>query len=369
MSYFSNNSIDEQERRNDAFQMLCALREALTISKRTRQAIPYKKALQLIHDISPDLHKNISDLLTKTNESDIVKYYKQKAEALSKEANATITPTQLINRDLTEERRILEVAENTNLIQRKIFELEAALEYFEPEDISENYILNHDFNLQHTHEFFTKKIYESAKVKDYELTGDRILRIRLLHPDKAERIIGSDLVYEQFDLKNERVRFIHLQYKTWNSQTLYFSTGNLIDQVNKLDNNICKSGYCTNSSGSKHSKNYRFPYCSAFLRPTSYLTKPDSSLISSGIHLPICMVNKIRENDKKIDNKNTYGKSVGHRIFEELFIDNHIGSRWISIKELEQFYKDKGITTETGRIRVHAQEIITQNDYEKNKER
>lgn len=369
MSYFSDNSADEQERRNDAFQLLCALREAITISKRSRQAIPYKKALQLINDISPETHKEVSDLLTKTNESEIVKYYKQKAEALSAEANAKISPEQLIEKDLNEERRVLALGENTNLIQRKIFELESALEYFQPEDISENYILNHDFSLTHKHEFFNRKLYDSAKVKDYELTGKRVLRLRLLHPDKAERIIGSDLVYEQFDLKTERVRFIHLQYKTWNTNTLYFSQGNMIDQIEKLDKNICKSGYCQNNSGSKFSENYRFPYCSAFLRPTSYLTKPDSSLISSGIHLPICMVNKIRQTDKKIDTKNTHGKSVGHRIFEELFIDKHIGSRWITIDELEKFYKDKGITSETGRIRIHAQEVITQSEEEKNKER
>lgn len=368
MSYFSDNSTDEQERRNDAFQLLCALREAITISKRSRQAIPYKKALQLINDISPKTHKEVSDLLTKTNESEIVKYYKQKAEALSAESNAKILPDKLIEKDLDEEKRILDLGENTNLIQRKIFELESALEYFNPEDVSENYILNHDFSLTHKHEFFKKRLYNSAKVKDYELTGNRVLRLRLLHPDKAERIIGSDLVYEQFDLKTERVRFIHLQYKTWNTNTLYFSQGNLVDQIDKLDKNICKSGFCQNGSGSKYSDNYRFPYCSAFLRPTSYITKPDSTLISSGIHLPICMVNKIKQIDNKIDTKNSHGKSIGHRIFEELFIDKHIGSRWININELEKFYTDKGITSEIGRIRIHAQEVITQSGEEKYKD-
>lgn len=367
MSYFSDNSINEEERRNDAFQILCALREALTISKRNRQAVPYKRALQLINDISPEIHTDISNLLTKTNQSEIVKYYMQKAEAISKDTNAKISPEQLIEKDLKEERRLLQVGDTTNLIQRKIYELESALEYFHPEDVSENYILNHDFTLTHKHEFFNKKLYDSAKVKDYGLSGNRILRVRLLHPDKAERVIGSDLVYEQFDLINQKVRFIHIQYKTWNTKALYFSEGNIIDQIAKLDKNICQSGYCQNEKGSKHSENYRFPYCSAFLRPTSFLTKPDSSLISSGIHIPICMVKKIKQADnKKIDRKNSAGKSIGHTIFEELFIDKHIGSPWISIDELEKFYKEKGITSETGRIRIHAQEVISQSDEEKN---
>lgn len=367
MSYFSINSVDIEERRNDAFQLLCGLREALTISKRTRQSIPYRRALELVYDISPELHKDISELLTKTNESEIVKYYKQKADAYSQEINGTITPEQIIRKELEEEKRLQKIGENTNLIQRKIFELESALEYFLPEDISENFILNHDFNLTHSHEFFNKKLYASAKVKDYELPGKRVLRLRLLHPDKAERIIGSDLVYEQFDLKTQKVRFIHIQYKTWDTNQLYFSQGNMNDQIEKLDKNICQSGFCKNEKGSKYSDNYRFPYCAAFLRPTSFLSKPDASLISSGIHLPICMVNKIKETDKKVDKKNSIGKSIGHRIFEELFIDKHIGSRWLTFDELEKFYTEKGITNETGRIRVHAQEVILQSDEEKNK--
>ncbi len=358
MSYFSDNSIAEEERRNDAFQILCALRESLTIAKRAGQPIPYKKTLNLINDISPEMHSSISSLLTKTNESEIVKYYKQKADAISKETNSTISPAQIIEKDIKEEKRLLEFGETNHLIQRKIFELESALEYFQPEDISENYILNHDFSLPLRHEFFQKNLYQSAKVKDYKLTNNRILRLRLLHPDKAERIIGSDLVYEQFDLNTGKVRFIHLQYKTWDTNALYFSQGNMIDQIEKLDAHICKSGFCNNKNGTKHSNSYRFPYCSAFLRPTSYITKPDASLISTGIHLPICMVNKIRKNDKKIDRHNISGRSIGSRLFEDLFIDKHIGSRWITIDELEKFYNDKGITSETGRIRVHAQEVM-----------
>lgn len=369
MTYFSDKSQDEDSRRNDAFKFLIAMREALTIAQRSQQPVPYKKTRDLMYDIDPKLHEEISELITKRNPSDLVKYYTQKAELLSAEKGEIISPESIIESDLKAEEKLLTLGDNVGLIKRRIYELQTALEHFQPEDISENFILNHDFSLVSRHDFFGKKIYDTAKVKDYKLTGNRILRMRLLHPDKAERIIGSDLVYEQFDLKNERVRFIHLQYKTWNTNVLYFSQGNVVEQINKLKDNICESGYCSTTSGSKNSKNYRFPYCSAFLRPTSYLTKPDSSLVSSGIHIPICMVHKIKEKDVKIDKKNSKGKSVGYKIFEELFIDNHLGSRWIPISELENFYREKGINSETGRIRVHAQEVILQSEEEKNNSR
>lgn len=358
MSYFSEESIEENERRNEAFQLLCGIREAVSIAKRTQQSIPYRKALELAYDISPELHKELSNLLTKANESELVKYYKQKAELVSKETGKIVFAEDLISKDLELEKKLFELGDNANLIQKRIFELEAALEYFQPEDISENFILNHDFTLPSKHPFFEKKLYDTAKVKDYQLSGNRILRLRLLHPDKAERIIGSDLVYEQFSLRTNRVRFIHLQYKTWNNKVLYLSNGNILDQIEKLDKNICKSGYCHNENGKKHSDNYRLPFCSAFLRPTNFLTKPDSTLISSGIHLPVCMVNTIREKENKITNKNVIGKSIGHRVFEDLFIDNIIGSNWITIEQLEKFYTEKGITSQTARIRVHAQEVI-----------
>lgn len=358
MSYFSDESIDENERRNEAFHLLCGIREAVSIAKRTNQSIPYKKALDIARDISPDLYKEVSDLLTKPNESELVKYYKQKALIASKESGTTVLPETFIIQDLESEKKFLELGENANLIQKKIYGLEAALEYFRPEDISENSILNHDFSLTTKHPFFEKKIYDTAKVKDYELSDNRILRLRLLHPDKAERVIGSDLVYEQFNLRTNRVRFVHLQYKTWNNKALYFSNGNIVEQLEKLDKNLCKSGFCQNEKGKRNSENYRLPFCSAFLRPTNSLNQPDSNLISSGIHLPICMVNKIRETDNKISQKNVVGKNIGHRVFEELFIDNIIGSNWISIDNLEKFYKDKGITSQTARIRVHAQEVI-----------
>jgi len=368
MTIFADNSIEESKRRDNAFRILCAMREALTIAKRTPQAVPYKKAIQLIYDIDPELYKDITDLLKKTNESETVRYYKQKAELMSGEQKKKVTPEEIIIKDLEEEQKLLGAGESTDLIERKIFELEAALEYFQPEDISENFLLNHDFNLNSRHEYFGKEIYKSAKVKDYELHGNRVLRLRLLHPDKAERITGTDLVYEQFNLKSGTVRFMHLQYKTWDSadSKLYFSNGNLLEQVQKLEDNICNAGYCNSHQGNKYATDYRFPYCAAFLRPTSHITKPDSNLISTGIHIPVCKVREIQAKDKFINNKNSRNKSVGHRIFEELFIDGFIGSRFIFISELEKFYKEKGINAELGRIRVHAQEVIYETESEKN---
>ncbi len=357
MSYYSNSNFDEDDRRNNAFQFLNSLREAVSIAKRTQQPIPYQKTLEIVKQANPDLAKDISALLTKRNESEEVRYYKQKAALESNISIKQVSPEQLIKNDISDHKRLLKLGDQDDLIKKKIWALNAALEYFEETDISENSILNHDFNLPIREKFFGKPLYANEKVKDFWLDKKRVLRLRFLHPDKAEHILGTDLIYEQFDLKKRKVRFAHLQYKTWDEKkVIYFSSGNIGDQIDKMTINLCKSGLC-DADDLTNSVFYRFPHCSAFLRPTSKVYRPDSTMVSSGQHVPICEVIKIKNSENKLTKENISDKSVSFNIFEELFIDGFLGSRWITIDQLEQFYSAKNITADVNRIRVHAQEF------------
>lgn len=72
-----------------------------------------------------------------------------------------------------------------------------------------------------------EKFFETDNYVDYKIAKDRFLRIRLLHPDKAEHILGADLIYEQYDVDTEKVRIAVLQYKTWENGVLYFSQGSI----------------------------------------------------------------------------------------------------------------------------------------------
>ena len=99
------------------------------------------------------------------------------------------------------------------------------------------------------------------------------------------------------------------------------------------------------------------PYCCAFLRPTNRIQNPDNQLKSTGLHIPICEVLKKIGNDVKLLKKEINSISISNRIFEEMFISNSLGSRWLSITELEKFYEFNEIRSFTNRIRVHAQEV------------
>lgn len=358
MQYFGDTTIDEENKRNAIFTAMNALREGITIARRSPQHLSYERVFDVIYELDPLLYEQAISLLTQKNESDTVKLYKEMANA--KKAD----PVSLIeDAILTYETLLRQSDSETTFIKKKIFELEFAKEYFNPRKVSENQILNSDFTLAGRNSFFEKTLYENEQRKDYKLTDNRILRIRLAHPDKYEQIIGSDMIYEQFDLRDNTVRFVHLQYKTWNSKILYFSSSsNLIPQINKLSKNICGSGFCKEE---EEEGNFRFPFCSAFLRPTSYILKPDSKLVSTGEHIPVCKVKEL-EKEGKITFDGMKKNSVGHKIFEELFIRNSLGSKKIYIETLEKFYSDKGLLSNLENIRVHLCEVICESESEKN---
>lgn len=371
-NYFSDTEISEEVRRDYAFQVVNGIRESYTLAKNVNTSISYEHAFRIIHDLKPELYEAVINLLVNKNESEDVKLFKEKAEALS-DVDDNISPIDLINKEMEEIDSMLTKSKNkssnsTYLYKRK-FELTAAKEYFTPRKVSEHKSLNHDFYLRARDEFFGKPLYENDDFRDYKINKDKVLRLRLLHPDKAEAILGVDLIYEHFDLQLNRVRFAHMQYKAWDNKSLYeSSTSNLKDQILKMKSNLCEQGYCKGPENKKKS-GYRFPHCSGFLRPTSKLQHSESKLISTGLHIPICQALKLFQEDGKINKDNSKDKSIKGHIFEELFISNIAGSRWIKIDELEKFYTEKNIISYTNRIRIHAQEVDLFDESKKNKDR
>jgi len=366
--YFSNENFSEDERRDLAFQTVNAIRESVTLAKNSTLPITYEFAFSIIYDLNQDLYHSIVNLLVSKNENEIVKYYKEKAEGLST-VNELIEPVDLIQKELDELEIILtKKSENNTYLKKRKFGLVSAKEYFTPRTQSEHKSLNHDFYLRTRDDYFGKPLYETDNFKDYKISKGKVLRLRLLHPDKDEAILGVDMVYEHFDLQNKRVRFAHMQYKTWNNNVLYeSSSSNMRAQLEKMKSNICDSNFCKGPEGNRGE--YRFPYCSAFLRPTSKLQNADSKLITTGFHVPLCQTLALLEKEGKLTKQTIKDKSIKGNIFEELFISNIAGSRWISIDLLEDFYEAKGINSNLNSIRIHAQEVDTFSEFEKNKDR
>lgn len=105
------------------------------------------------------------------------------------------------------------------------------------------------------------------------------------------------------------------------------------------------------------------------LRPTAKLQNSESKLITSGYHVPLCQTIALLDSEGKLTKETIRDKSIKGNIFEELFINNIAGSRWITIDDLEKFYEEKGINSNLNTIRIHAQEVDTFSEYDKIKKR
>lgn len=124
-----------------------------------------------------------------------------------------------------------------------------------------------------------------------------------------------------------------------------------------MESIFCNNRFCNGYNNEKFPENYRFPFCSTFLRSTSRLHNEESKLITTGIHIPVCEVKKLIIDSNSFTKSDAYFKKISHHIFDELFNTNMIGSKWIIIDELELFYKKIGIESNTDRIRIYAQEF------------
>lgn len=247
-----------------------------------------------------------------------------------------------------------------SLLKRRKTILERTRSLLETKKYTENQLILRDIFKAQRH--IPVPPIEGDAYREYRLTQDRGLRIRLLHPDPPEHLLGADLIYETYWESKKLVRLAVVQYKIWDGKTLYTSQAtNLETQLHKLKTALCDQGMCDAFKGSARETAYRLPFCSAFLRPTDELQQPDSKLISSGLHTPICVISKAweetRQGGKKIDKKKIRSESLTHKVFEEVYNTNMLGSKWLTYEEVTALYKKHKILNSTESVTIHAQEF------------
>lgn len=321
----------------------------------------YDNALQLGGEVYPELLGDEVSLLKRDRESDTTKEYRQKAELSSIRDGREILAFDLVMADISEYEGLLNVAEKTknnqrvDQLKRKLAQLYKSKKELDPEDHSENQLIFRD---AYNAERIIPTITNGHGHRDFELPNGKILRLRVLHPDRVEHISGADLIYERHNPKQETVAIVAVQYKIWKDKKLYLSDKRMLDQIDKMKNLLCNSDTCK-SSDNDHG--YRFPCCAAFLRPTDKLQKADQKFISTGEHLPICKLEECSTKGERGAPILEYDKikeiSLSSEIFEFLFNKGKIGSREMSYSELETLYR--GVLEDASRERVviYAQEL------------
>jgi hypothetical protein len=356
----------EQQRLDIEWITVSAVRDAVSMGLRQAAPLNYRKVVNLCKQLIPVLFYQDRSLLERAQESSDVREYRQKAEALEEKEGRNVDPLEILNKEIEELESFTRTksGRGRDVLVKRLNKLRQIRTIFQQKEYEEDTLIKRDYNIGGNLPISR----EGDGYREIDLPDNRMMRIRILHPTKLERVTGADLIYEHYHRKDEKVRIVAVQYKIWRKQspfepeTLYESQAeNLETQLAKLRTTFCDNLICARGDENKEGDAYRFPYCSAFLRPTDQLQKSDIHLISAGYHIPVCLIDKLWVRTRKGRQKLTLDvvrpEAVTHRVFEELFNTNKIGSRWLTYEELETFYEQHKLLEVGEHLIVHTQDF------------
>lgn len=355
------NKEEYEKQLNIEFLGISALREVVQIATKGDMRATYKEVIKLGKELYPELYNSETSILVKENESDIAREYRQRASAESTLKAKDIYPKDLISEEISRLNSYIKISQNkgdnaeTDKLRLKLIQLEKAFEELSKTKNTENDLLLRDV-YDVDREDPLPMVY-GKKFRDFSISSKKTLRIRLLHPDKPEHISGADIIYEKHNIKTLTMRIAAIQYKLWDKKQLY-QEPRMASQLNKLHELLCLKDMCKCSE----KNTFRFPCCSAFLRPTDKIQKGSQKLLSSGLHIPLCKINELWEKGSRGGTKLTYKgikeASLTGEVFEVLFNSGKVGSREFSSYDIDQFYKENGIFERNERIVIHVREHV-----------
>jgi hypothetical protein len=353
-----DSAIEQAPRRLDVeWAVASAIRDLMGIALKGVQEPTYAAALALGAELVPSLLGEGS-LLGSHAEPPELRLYRERAEAESVVRGTRVTARRLIRREIRALERLLAENPDKPALEKRLRRHQQLLHALTKRVLSEHQAIQRDaFTARH--ELPVLPIPETGYV-DYRLPKGTGLRIRVLHPDRAEAATGADVIYEMYSDRKKTARIAALQYKLWDGRALYFSKASgLGEQLERLDARFCKAGLC--ATNPEERERYRLPACAAFLRPTDRLQSPDARLISSGLHIPVCGVFRCQTWTQRkrpmLERKFFRRECVTHKVFEELFNTGILGSRWLTYAEIEAFYRSAEILNPGEHILLHAQEF------------
>ena len=348
----------DRERLDAEWVTVNALRELMRMATQGDSSqSTYNHALELGARICPQVLGEDVSLLRRHRESATVREFRQKAEAKSRIGDPVSALT-LLETEITEYRDLLATARNrqrTDQLKSRLTQMEQALEAIAPNRHSEGQLIWRDaFSIERD----APALKMGQGHKDFLLPDNNVLRVRVTHPERAESISGADIIYERHSPEKQTANIVGVQYKIWEDRTLYLTDHRMQRQLNRMQEFFCKKGLCEPSGTDQ---TYRFPFCSAFLRPTDRLQTSNQELRSTGEHLPICLLNKVKSVGARgaeiLRYDDVREASLSYGVFEELFTSGKIGSRTLRYEELQQLYGVFDEMISKDHILIHAQDF------------
>ncbi|WP_324648565.1 hypothetical protein [Aeromonas dhakensis] len=350
-----------EERINQEWITLNAIRGMTKIaSKGSMTKSTYDNALDLGGALYPDLLGPENSLLKRDRESDTTKEYRQKAELKSIRDGYNISALDLVLTDIEDYESLIATAQinkdekRIDQLKRRLAQLNTAKKELDMDAHSENQLIFRDaYNVDRD----LPELSKGHAHRDLQLPDGNYLRLRVLHPEKTEYITGADIIYERHNNETGTVSIVIVQYKIWTDKKLYLSDDRMKCQIEKMRAFVCNKEICQQNS----EKEYRFPCCSGFIRPTDKLQKSDQKFISSGEHLPICQIEKCKSKGPQgadiLEYERIKDTSLSSELFEHLFNRGKIGSRNLTYQELKELYADAAIINAHDTVVIYAQEF------------
>ena len=148
----------------------------------------YDQSLAFARALAPTLFDSDETLIGMTGDPKLVQEYRQKTEALSQLERRNVQPTEIIDRDISELRKLLEAQGPNYLLKERMGVLHNTRSRLLPKKYTENQLILRD--LFKAHRNIPAPAIEGDTYREFQLTPDRGLRIRLLHPDRTGQNIG-----------------------------------------------------------------------------------------------------------------------------------------------------------------------------------
>ena len=120
-----NDDSFDPNRLNAEWVTLNALRELLGIALKGSATPTYEQALVLAKVLAPILFDSPETIIGKTRERPLVEEYRQRTQALSKLENRDVSPTEIIDKDIQDIRKLLQAESKTDLLFKRLTILES----------------------------------------------------------------------------------------------------------------------------------------------------------------------------------------------------------------------------------------------------
>jgi hypothetical protein len=347
---------EDNSRLDAEWTALNAVRELLTLAFKGRgSSATYEQAIAVAEQIIPNLFGEDS-LIKQAHESDLAREYRQLAQVASIEQGTKVDPLSLLRPEIAKYDNALKVGKNrerTDQIKRKLNAFRKAEDELDPKIHNETELIFRDaYGVARK----LPEIGTGRGHKDYELPDKNVLRIRVFHPDGIEKICGADMLYERHSA-DDTASVVAVQYKIWDERLLRMSDERLCGQIDRMTSFFCDHHLCVPS---EHDNTFRFPFCSAFLRPTDKLQTANQRLASTGEHIPVCRISELTGRGKRGGEVLTYDEichlSLSHGVFEELFSTGKLGSRTLNYSQLQELYQRLTLQG-ADRVFIHAQDF------------